>query len=39
MAHAVELIEETLAAERRKRDRQVADSKSGETKNEDAQFE
>jgi photosystem II biogenesis protein Psp29 len=39
MAQAVELIEETLAAERRKRDRQVADSKSGETKNEDAQSE
>ena len=37
MAQAVELIEETLAAERRKRDRQVANSQASDSKTPDAQ--
>jgi hypothetical protein len=39
MAQAVELIEETLAAERRKRDRQAADSQAIDSKTEEAQSE
>ena len=39
MAQAVELIEETLAAERRKRDRQVADSQASDSKEAEAQSE
>ena len=39
MAQAVELIEETLAAERRKRDRQLADSQASESKPPEAQSE
>ncbi len=39
MAQAVELIEETLAAERRKRERQVSDAQASDTKAPDVQSE
>lgn len=39
MAQAVELIEETLAAERRKRDRQSTDVQANDTKTSEAQSE